>query len=467
MEDHFLSPDFAKLRRTGGDMIMTHSSAPSRFFQRIVALGGILSLTVCLTQCSKLPTGGEGVRKAAVLSEVQESGQVLGDVNSNTCRDGIQPSGALYRMCMPDLWNGDLVVYAHGYVDPREPLSIPDDEVGDRHISEIVNELGYAFATTSYRANGLVVPDAVHDLIELVNLFFDEYGDPNHVYLVGASEGGLITALAVETYPHTFHGGLAGCGPVGNFRRQLNHFGDFRVVFDYFFPEVIPGSPVDIPEEVIDEWDLVYEQKVKDAIRAAPHATEQLLRVTCAPTDPWDAASIEETILGALRYNVLATNNAVDKLGGQPFDNRKRIYIGSKDDFRLNRQIQRVRADEAALDEIASNYETSGCLVSPLVTIHTTRDEIVPYWHEPFYRWRVFTCGSGLLHTNIPVFRYGHCNFRVYEVLVAFAALVFQVTAQELIVADSVLPDAESQSEFLRLAREQGLQPKIVPRSAL
>ena len=42
--------------------------------------------------------------------------------------DGTQPSGAIYRICLPDApmpWNGQVVVYAHGYVDPTQPIGLP------------------------------------------------------------------------------------------------------------------------------------------------------------------------------------------------------------------------------------------------------------------------------------------------------------------------------------------------------
>src|SRR5688500_11781186 len=39
------------------------------------------------------------------------------------CEPGALPSGALSLICVPTVgWNGNLVVFAHGYVDVREPL---------------------------------------------------------------------------------------------------------------------------------------------------------------------------------------------------------------------------------------------------------------------------------------------------------------------------------------------------------
>ena len=91
---------------------------------------------------------------------------------------------------------------------------------------------------TSYRKTGLAVQEGIDDLHDLVTLFSSIHGAPTRTYLVGPSEGGLIATLAVERFPETFHGGISACGYIGNFRRQLDYIGDFRVLFDYFFPGV-------------------------------------------------------------------------------------------------------------------------------------------------------------------------------------------------------------------------------------
>ncbi|MCI0552870.1 MAG: S9 family peptidase [Anaerolineae bacterium] len=433
-------------------------------FQTILVVACVL----ILTQCSKLPTESEMLPKEAEITGLHDNNllgtQALASATTSTCMDGTQASGALYRICVPELWNGDLVVWAHGYVAPHEPLRIPEDEADGTSISDIVNQLGFAFATTSFSVNGLAIRQGIADVVDLVDVFVANVGQPGRVYLVGASEGGLITALAVEQFPNKFSGGLAACGPVGSFRKQINYFGDFRVVFDYFFPGVIPGSPVNIPQTVMENWGTIYTPLVIGAITSNPHATEQLLRVTRAPIDSNDPTSVAATVLGILWYNIFATNDAIQKLGGQPFDNTKRLYFGSDNDFRLNREIQRFSAEQAALDEIEAHYQTSGQLDSPVVTLHTTGDPIVPYSHEPLYRLKVFLSGSSAQHANIPVFRYGHCNFRVNEVLAAFAVLVFKATTQNLLVVESMLPEADTRSEFLRLAQEHGARPQLIPR---
>jgi pimeloyl-ACP methyl ester carboxylesterase len=329
--------------------------------------------------------------------------------------------------------------------------------------------LGYGFATTSYSDDGLVVldpknlddlPTAVQDLGDLVDAFRGtlrpDDPDPEHVYVIGASEGGLVTTLAVEQ-SHAFSGGLATCGPVGDFRRQLEYLGDFRVLFDYFFPRVLPGDATYVPDKVLRNWQTHYLPRVTLALDASPARLDKLLRVSRAPFDPNVPQSKIDTALGILWYNVFATNDAREKLGGNPYDNSRRLYLGSGEDFRLNLLVDRFHADPGALAAIETYYQTSGKLAAPLVTLHTTADPIVPYWHEPLYSVKALA-NSGLLHTNLPVFRYGHCSFKAEEALVALGLLVLKVEGRELLNAERVLTTRQARLRYRSLAKANGLR---------
>jgi pimeloyl-ACP methyl ester carboxylesterase len=343
-----------------------------------------------------------------------------------TCQDGTQASGAVYRICMPASWNGDLVIWAHGYVDPREPVAIPEGQLvlpDGTSIVDIATGLNFAFATTSYRFNGLVVPWGVQDVVDLVQVFEQQQGPADAVILIGASEGGLVTALALENYPNVFDGGIAVCGPVGDFRSQVRYFGDFRVVFNYFFPGVIPGSTVEIPQEVIDNWDSAYVPAIDQAIINNPHAAEQLINVTKAAVDPNDLSTVRTTIMDLLWYNVHATNDGVAKLYGNPFDNMTRVYSGSDNDAALNAGVQRFAADPIPLQAMNIYFQTTGRLSKPLVTLHTKGDQIVPAYHEDIYYLKTIQQNSFARHVNISVDRYGHCNVQPIEALYALLAL--------------------------------------------
>ncbi len=353
-----------------------------------------------------------------------------GEAPTAGCADGVLEHGGLYRICFPATWNGNLVLYAHGYVAPQRELALPDEVVGGQSVSSMVTGLGYAYATTSYRANGLVAPEAVEDLVELVDTVEHRYRpDPARTVIVGFSEGGLVATLGVERRADRFHGALAGCGPIGDFRSQLDHIGDFRVVFDYFFPDLIPGNALDVPESVRERWDGFYVPAIVLALAAQPHAAQQLLRVTGAPTAGNDVRSVAETTIGLLWYNVFGTDDAEARLGGQPFDNTSRVYTGSADDTALNAGVERFTADPAALTGI-ERFSTSGNLSVPLVNLHTTGDPIVPFPQAGLYAEKVSQAGASALFRQVDVTRHGHCTFEEAELLSAFGSLWDQVNVR-------------------------------------
>jgi pimeloyl-ACP methyl ester carboxylesterase len=379
--------------------------------------------------------------------------------------DGLQSSGAVYRICMPapGQWNGRLVIWAHGYVAFFEPVVIPENQLrlpDGTYLPDLVNSLGYAFATTSYSVNGLAVRQGLADVIDLVSIFTDLKGPARRVYLVGASEGGLITTLGVEQRPDVFSGGLATCGPIGSWPRQINYVGDGRVVFDYFYPGLIPAEVTQIPPELIASWPTHYATRIRPVIFAPANLskTREYMRVAKLPADPlnfWPTA--ERSILDVLTFNIVGTNDATEKIGGQPFDNVRRIYFGSSNDLLLNFSVERIAADPAALTEMRAHYDTTGVLRRPLVTLHTLLDQQVPYWHELLYTGKVVASGSVGQFASLPVNRYGHCNFTPAEVLTAFGLLVLKTEGLSLTNVAGALKSSESVAEFDRLAAKHGL----------
>src|SRR5215213_1813520 len=245
--------------------------------------------------------------------------------------DGQQASGSIYRICMPapSDYNGNLVIWAHGFQHAGTPVEIPDDQlcIGDFCIPEIVNSLGFGFATNSYSKTGLAIVAGKNDILDLVDIYTAQKGKPAHVYLVGASEGGIITALAVEQRPDVFSAGLAACGPLGNFPLQIGYFGDARATFEYFFPGLIPGGAFTPPAALTAVWEQYYEIVVKPIVMAPANRTrlDEWVRVARLP---FDAGNYLETVAvsvkDVLHYSVVNMQDAAETLGGFPFGNLSR-----------------------------------------------------------------------------------------------------------------------------------------------
>ena len=353
----------------------------------------------------------------------------VGIAPSAGCTDGVLEHGGLYRICFPATWNGDLVLFAHGYIAPQNDLAIPEESIGGQPASSVITGMGYAYATTSFRANGLVADVAVDDMLELMDTVEQRYRpDPARAIVVGFSEGGLVATLEAERHADRFNGALAGCGPIGDFREQLDYIADFRVVFDYFYPGLIPGDALQVPESVRQHWNDIYTPAIVVAFAARPEAARQLFAVTGAPTAGSDIRSLAETAIGLLWYNAFGTADAQARLGGQPFDNSAQVYAGSDDDAALNAGIARYTADPAALSSIA-RFTTSGTPQAPLINLHTTGDPIVPFSQAGLYADKVRQAGNGNF-TQVNVTRAGHCNFQASELLNAFNDLWQQIDNQ-------------------------------------
>jgi pimeloyl-ACP methyl ester carboxylesterase len=346
------------------------------------------------------------------------------------CVDGVLPSAALSRICVPSSgWNGALLVYAHGYVAPTLPVAIDDPAFSGTPLSSTIQSLGYAFATTSYRRNGLAILEGVDDIRELVAAFPEVAGQaPSRSYLIGFSEGGLISALLAERSPTLFSGVVAACGPIGDFRQQINYFGDFRVLFDYFYPGQIPASPVNIPPSLLASWTNP-NPAISSALASSPISATQLISValdsSLIPIVRAAASRTISTTQNLLWYNILATNDARAQLGGNPYSNIGRVYTGSSDDAALNAGVQRFDADQAALAALA-RYQTTGRVINPLIVLHTTGDDVIPFSQATLYMQKV---GRARNVTLIRVNTYGHCAFGSFDLLSAFSMLVQQATS--------------------------------------
>lgn len=388
--------------------------------------------------------------------------------------------GAEYVICGPQIFAGRAVLYSHGTVrvteEPGRIETIIDELVFDEltTLPALTTQLGAVFAVVARSDTGLsddeLAEEELMALAELVNSFVSEelHDTVDFTYLVGASQGGLFTTKLVEERPDIFDGGLAACAPIGSIIKQVNYWGNLLVVLDFFFPELnltvtnlLLDSPVpEINPVILANWDEGdnFEQQIRMALLANPGIARQIRDVAHVATDPAGVVPLADSIL-EVETAIFIFEDAIDLLGGNPFDNKRRFYFGSDNDFLLNLRVKRYRGDFAARRELRRRFDTSGALSIPLVTLHTAWDPIVPFWHELLYGAKALLRGSAHLHSPIPVFRYGHCAFMPAEALASFALLILRVEGLALTQEQRVLPNAESQMQFRALGQQLGLDP--------
>jgi pimeloyl-ACP methyl ester carboxylesterase len=327
-------------------------------------------------------------------------------------------------ICRPDDWDGtgDWVVYAHGYVAPQEEPALPIEEltVDGLFLPSLILAEGYAFATTIYSETGFGIQQAADDMNALVLHLIDYGGETGRFFAVGASEGGLVTTMLVEQHHELYAGGLSMCGPVAGSPFQIQYVGDFRVVFDFYFPFIFDFGAVDIPDWAYYNWDN-YTPRIALTMLFRPYATNKLFRITGAARDPArPVATGIETALTLLFYNISGTTDLSTAAGGNVFDNQTRWY-GTRRNWLLNLLVERLEAEEEQVQYLRDSYEPTGELLIPLVTVHNLLDPAVPFEHETIYADRV---DNEDLFAAIPVPGYGHCSFEPPQILGAFDILV-------------------------------------------
>jgi pimeloyl-ACP methyl ester carboxylesterase len=340
--------------------------------------------------------------------------------------DGRTGPGSIYRLVRPSNWNGILLLYAHGYVSKDAPLVIPPDA---ELVVSLLAPQGFAVAVSSFSENGWVVKDGTQRTHQLLGLFTSKFGKPARVYAAGASMGGLIAIRLVETWPDQFAGVLPACAVAGGLGRQYDYVLNVRVLFDLFYPGVLPGSAVDVPPGLD-----VIQQIVNPALAAMtgdPSGAAAIASVTQTPvpfaSGPELLESIATALAGAAGYpEVLGLTH-----GQAYFDNTVTEYTGALPASTLewiNANVQRFSGSPAGRKSLEHNYTPTGDLRIPALTLSTFRDPVIPGFHRTVYGQAVASMGAAdlLVQRSVAGYTggYGHCTFTSTELTQAFFDLV-------------------------------------------
>src|SRR5207247_625822 len=132
--------------------------------------------------------------------------------------------GDAYKIEVPDDWNRDLVLYAHGCRGTGLELTVSDPRLRRYLVTH-----GYAWAASSYSTNGYDVRQGVKDTHALGEFFNGLVGNPSRTYITGHSMGGHITGVAIEQYPSAYVGALPMCGVMGD-NELFDYYLDFNLV---------------------------------------------------------------------------------------------------------------------------------------------------------------------------------------------------------------------------------------------
>jgi pimeloyl-ACP methyl ester carboxylesterase len=328
-----------------------------------------------------------------------------------------------YEIRIPTDWNGEFILYAHGFVDSFEDVRLPDKDNVDEIRDELVG-MGYGFGYCSFRENGFAVKDGIWATRIVGQIFRSKVKDePAYTWLMGHSLGGLVAVNLVEKHPSDYDGILTMAGMIGGSRAEIDYMGDVRNLFDFFYPNVLPGGVCELampPEDLI--------ARIIGAVMGDPNGLGAIAALTPLPGENPD--QFTESLITAIVFNYRGQADLYERLDGEcPYDNCDRVYAarfpvppGLED--MVNAAIPRYCRVNSADNYFGRYYEPTGRLSVEMMTVHLLHDPIVPVFHEQLYGEKVAAFGaSGLLEQRI-LPGYGHTlEIPTPEIIQAFTDL--------------------------------------------
>ena len=283
-------------------------------------------------------------------------------------RTAVRSIGSACRR--PATYNGNLVIWAHGFQDAGTPVGIPEDQLcfGDVCLPRSHHRARLRVRHQQLQQDRARRPPGQGRHPRSREHLYGPEGDAE----TGCTWSARPRAASSRRWrwssvPDVFSAGVAACGPVGNFPFQINYFGDSRATFEYFFPGADSRRSVPSRSGARGATGATYYEHGREAdrVRSGQSRAGSINGsgspgCRSMPTTIWRRSRCRSQ--DVLRYAVVNLNDAAATLGGFPFDNRFRVYTGSNNDVLLNLLVPRVAADPAAVAAMNTQYATTGVL---------------------------------------------------------------------------------------------------------
>ena len=340
---------------------------------------------------------------------------------AQTVIGGATPGGAFYTAAVPDFWNGDLVIYNHGF--SLTPIG-PGPDLGA--LAPIQLAEGYAVLASSYRTTGWALFDSNEDLEGAYQAFVDNFGPPAQVFVYGPSFGAAVTVRAIEQAAlGTVVGALPFCGVVAGSRNWDGAL-DLRLIYDFVCGAVpgaaIPGGARGLvlgstltPTDVGTAANVCFAHDFPPGARTAAQQARlnRFLALTGIPQD------FINTTLGYVTFGMADLVYDPAKLGGRIGTGNRNVNYGNA---AVNAGIQRVGASLSQRRLLRRNYTPTGKVGNvKIVSIHTDKDGLALVENESEYA-SVVPPGNltvGIVQEATPT----HCGFSTSELVAAWEAL--------------------------------------------
>lgn len=331
-----------------------------------------------------------------------------------------QLNGRAFALRIPANWNGQTVLFAHGYVglndsgQPQTDVVSADPVAQDPSLGLLTAAYsqGFAVGHSAYDKTGLAITTGIERTVALKR-FTDTIGS-QRAYITGGSMGGAITTLISQRYPRDFAGALAICGAVGDWTYVADHITHVRALYNYFSaktPYALPGSQ-DVTHNLTGATQaqvLLTLLKLQQDAQANPQGQAAQIMARVASAVPTALMRDEiSTLLSTIPLQASGIEDFNAQAGGQFIDNQTTVYqsalLNDAENEALNAGIQRYSANTAARARATAQFSPSGQQSIKLLTVHNAYDPLATYENEDRLRQRVAQVGrlGNLSQRSVP-----------------------------------------------------------------
>ncbi|HSQ23107.1 MAG TPA: hypothetical protein VLN44_01790 [Pyrinomonadaceae bacterium] len=385
-------------------------------------------------------------------------------------------NGAPYRIRVPEVWNGTLLIFAHGYRDkadhPGEIDNRNADVAPNAALEAPLLAQGFALAGSAYKDNGWAIEDAIQDVKNLAVFFRDNVAQPQKTIIVAASMGTFVGFKSMEQFGGIYDGALCLCDAGAGATRLWDSGVPLYLAYDTIFG--IPGSWGTVGE-VRNDIDFDTEVLAKLAPELSNIANfpkfEFIRLVAKNPgrglVPPPPPAFYPGWALTDFFFFTEARAELQRRAGGPFVQNldqnydllpAEKAYLAGLGiptpvvDFWLAQMNSRrdIEANPAARNYVRNNTDFNGKIHHPILTVHTIIDPLLVVANDSASAELNASRGKEELLFQTYTTGVGHCNLTGPQILTAIGAI-------DLWVRTGVRPTAAAFPAAL------GFNPAFVP----
>ena len=357
--------------------------------------------------------------------------------------------GAPYRIRVPEVWNGTLLVFLHGYRDKADHPGEVDDRNADvapnAALEAPLLAQGFALAGSAYRDNGWEIEGGIQDTKALVILFSSLVGEPQRTILASASFGSLIAMESIERFDDIYDGALCFCPAGAGSTRLWDSEVALYLAYDVLFGIPPSWGTVGEVRNDIDFDTEVLAKLVPELSNIANFPKFEFIRLVAGNpgrglTPPPPPAFFPGWALTDMFFITEARAELQRRAGGPYVQNVDQSYsltaaekaylagIGLPTpvaDAWLAQMNARTNIEAApAPRNYVERYATfKGKIKSPVLTVHTIIDPLLVVANESAYLETVLGAGRGDRLFQTYTTGVGHCNFTGPQILTAVGAM--------------------------------------------